>query len=119
MGAPLSMPRRLLDIAEYYRLGQAGVVHEDDRVELIEGEMIEMAPIGAPHVYAVNKLTQILSQQLGANAILSIQNPLLLPPRNAPQPDVVVLNAQSLDNKTLPGPKDALLIIEVAHLSLE
>ena len=66
MSAPLSIPRRLLSVEEYYQLGRAGVLSEDDRVELIEGEMIEMAPIGGPHIYLVNMLNRVFAAQLGA-----------------------------------------------------
>ena len=64
----------------------AGVLKEDDRIELIEGEMIEMAPIGARHFAMVNKLCALLVAAVGKNAIVSIQNPIVLPPRNEPQP---------------------------------
>jgi Uma2 family endonuclease len=56
MGAPLTIPRRLLTLDEYHAIGAAGVLKEDDRIELIEGEMIEMAPIGSRHVAKVNRL---------------------------------------------------------------
>ena len=119
MGAPLSMPRRLLSIDEYYQLGQAGVLREDDRVELIEGEMIEMAPIGGPHIYLVNTLTRLFANQLGDQGIPSVQNPVLLPPRNAPQPDFVILSPACKTSREVPRAKDVLLIVEVAHTTLE
>ncbi len=119
MGAPLSIPRRLLSIEEYYQLGKAGVLGEDDQVELIDGEMIEMAPIGGPHVYLVNTLNRLLSAQLGAQGMVSIQNPLVLPPRTAPQPDVVILGPASIGRRELPRAGDVLLIIEVAHTTLD
>ena len=115
MSAPLSIPRRLLSVEEYYQLGRAGVLSEDDRVELIEGEMIEMAPIGGPHIYLVNMLNRVFAAQLGAQGIVSVQNPIVLPPRNAPQPDLAILAPSSIASKEVPRAQDVLLLIEVAH----
>ena len=72
-------------------MGDAGVLRPEDRVELIEGEMIEMAPIGARHFAMVNKLCALLVTAVGKNGIVSIQNPIVLPPRNEPQPDLAIL----------------------------
>jgi Uma2 family endonuclease len=119
MGAPLSIPRRLLSVQEYYQLGHAGVLGEDDRVELIEGEMIEMAPIGGPHIYLVNMLTRVFAAQLGAQGIVSVQNPIVLPPRNAPQPDLAILAPSSITSKEVPRAQDVLLLIEVAHTTTD
>ena len=58
MGAPLTIPRRLLTLDEYHNMGAAGVLKEDDRIELIEGELIEMAPIGSRHMAKVNWLVR-------------------------------------------------------------
>lgn len=119
MGAPVSIPRRLLNVEEYYRLGKAGVLGEEDRVELIEGEMLEMAPIGGPHAYLVNRFNQLFAAQLGNRGVLSIQNPILLPPRNVPQPDVVILGPHSMTSRELPRASDVLLVIEVSHTTVE
>lgn len=70
MGAPLKVPRRLLNIAEFHRIGETGVLREDDRIKLIEGEMIELAPIGSRHPAKVNRLARLLSLQIGEHAII-------------------------------------------------
>jgi Uma2 family endonuclease len=119
MGAPLSIRRRLLSVEEYYHLGQAGVLGEEDRVELIEGEMLEMTPIGGPHVYLVNRFNQLFAAQLGDQGILSIQNPIVLPPRNVPQPDVVILGPHCMTSREVPTASDVLLLIEVSHTTVE
>ena len=82
MGAPLTIPRRTFTVDEYHKLGDAGILRPEDRVELIEGEMIEMAPIGARHFAMVNKLCTLLVTAVGKNGIVSVQNPIVLPPRN-------------------------------------
>lgn len=107
MGAPLTIPRRLLTLDEYHTIGAAGVLKEGDRIELIEGEMIEMAPIGSRHLAKVNRLARLLSQCVGNQAIISVQNPIALPPHNEPQPDLALLKpcADDYEGK-LPGADD-------------
>ena len=119
MGAPLTIPRRLLTLDEYHTMGVAGVLKVDDRIELIEGELIEMAPIGSRHVAKVNWLARLLSQCVGDQAIVSVQNPIALPPHNEPQPDLALLKprADFYEGK-LAGPADILLVIEVSDTTL-
>ena len=119
MGAPLTIPRRLLTVDEYHTIGTAGVLKEDDRIELIEGEMIEMAPIGSRHLAKVNRLARLLSQCIGDQAIVSVQNPIALPPHNEPQPDLALLKPRADDYEgKLPSAEDILLVIEVADTTL-
>ena len=119
MGAPLTIPRRLLTLDEYHTIGAAGVLKEDDRIELIEGEMIKMAPIDSRHVAKVNRLARLLSQCVGDQAIVSVQNPIALPPHNEPQPDLTLLKprANYYEGK-LSGAEDILLVIEVSDTTL-
>lgn len=120
MGAPLTIPRRTLTVDEYHRIGDAGILRPDDRVELIEGEMIEMAPIGSRHFAMVNKLCTLLVTAVGNDGIVSIQNPIVLPPRNEPQPDLVILKPRADYYKNqLPGAQDVLLLVEVSDTTLE
>ena len=95
MGAPLTIPRRTLTVDEYHKMGDVGVLRPKERVELIEGEMIEMAPIGARHFAMVNKLCALLVTAVATNGIVFIQNPIVLPPRNEPQPDLAVLKPRA------------------------
>ena len=119
MGAPLTIPRRLLTLDEYHTIGAAGVLKEDDRIELIEGEMIEMAPIRSRHLAKVTRLARLLSQCVGNQAIISVQNPIALPPHNEPQPDLALLTPRADDYEgKLPGADDTLLVIEVADTTL-
>ena len=120
MGAPLTIPRRTFTVDEYHKLGDAGILRPEDRVELIEGEMIEMAPIGARHFAMVNKLCTLLVTAVGKNGIVSVQNPIVLPPRNEPQPDLAILKPrQDYYESKLPSALDVLLLIEVADSTLE
>jgi Uma2 family endonuclease len=67
-------------VEEYYRMAEAGILGEDDRVELIEGEIIEMAPIGSPHAGCVTHLTQLLFRGIGERATVIVQSPVRLDP---------------------------------------
>jgi hypothetical protein len=89
MAVPLL--RRCFTVDEYHRMALAGILTEDDRVELIEGEIVEMTPIGSRHAACVNRLTQLCSGRSGGRAIVSVQNPLRLGERSEPQPDLALL----------------------------
>ena len=117
MNAPLllTLPRHKLSLEDYYKMGEAGILGEDSRVELIEGELIDMAPIGSRHVRAVNILTELLVPQARGVAVVSVQNPVSLPPDNGPQPDIALLKPRADQyGNSLPTAQDVLLIIEVA-----
>ncbi len=119
MGALENVQRRKLSLDEFHSMGAAGILKEDDRVELIEGEMIEMAPIGTRHLAKVNRLSRMLSLAAGKEAIVSTQNPIALPPQNEPQPDIALLKARADDYEvSLPTAADVLLVIEVADTTL-
>jgi Uma2 family endonuclease len=112
------LPRRFT-VAEYYRMGKAGILDEDDRVELIEGEIIQMPPIGDPHAWGVNRLTYAFISGLGERAIVAIQNPLRLTDLSEPVPDVVVMRPRP-DGMRGPHPtaKDVFLVVEVSDTTL-
>ncbi|MBI2315731.1 MAG: Uma2 family endonuclease [Betaproteobacteria bacterium] len=119
MGALETAHRRKLSLEEFHRMGEAGILGEDDRIELIDGEMIEMAPIGAQHLAMVNRLSRMLNLAAGKDAIVSTQNPVALPPQNEPQPDVALLRPRADDYRArLPTAADVLLIIEIADTTL-
>lgn len=113
------LTRRKLDVAEYHRMGEAGILHEDDRVELIEGELIEMAPIGSPHSGTVLGLVHLLVAAVGDRARVNVQNPVRLNDHSEPQPDFLVLKPRA-DNyrDSHPTPVDVFLLVEVADSSL-
>jgi Uma2 family endonuclease len=107
-------------VADFARMVEAGILAEDDRVELIDGEVRAMSPIGPRHVAIVNRLNALMSRQLADNAIVSVQNPIQLTDYTEPQPDIAVLRPrEDFYARALPLPEDVLLVVEVAETSLE
>lgn len=112
--------RHKLSVSEYYRMGEAGILHEDDRIELVEGDLIDMAPIGSRHASIVNQLARLLIKAVDDEVIVSVQNPVRLSDWSEPQPDIVVLKPRSDDYFSAhPGPDDVLILIEVADSSID
>lgn len=106
-------------VAEYHRMAEVGILGEDSRVELIRGQIVDMAPIGTPHFGMVIRLNRLLSAILAGRALISVQNPARLDDGSEPQPDVAVLKPRADDYETaVPRPADVLLLIEVADTSL-
>lgn len=104
---------------EYHRMGEAGILNEDDRVELIRGEIVQMGPIGSRHAACVARLTETLLGRLRGRAILWPQNPLTILPDSEPQPDIILLRHRAdFYAAELPGPDDVALLVEVADTSL-
>jgi Uma2 family endonuclease len=117
---PVEITRRLFDVDEYHRMAQAGILSEDDRVELIDGEIAAMTPIGPRHNAAVNRATRALVTAVGGQAIVQVQGSVRLDRFREPQPDLVLLRPQpDFYASRLPGPSDILLIIEIAESSLD
>ncbi len=111
-------PHRLT-VDEFYRMADVGLLAADARVELIEGGIVDMAPIGASHAATVNELAKRLILALGDLAIVSIQATLRLSRYSAPQPDLALLRPRSDRYRNdLPTPDDVLLIIEVSDSTL-
>jgi Uma2 family endonuclease len=111
--------RRPLTVAEYHQMGEAGILTEDDRVELIEGQLIAMSPIGSDHSGTVNALTRALVRAVGDRGVVAVQNPVQLDDLSEPQPDFSVLKPRADDyRRATPRPDEVLLIIEVANTSL-
>lgn len=98
-------------------MAESGILHEDDRIELIEGELIEMAAIGSRHFACVNTLNHLLVKNLADSAVVSVQNPVRLDENNEPEPDLAVLRARDYRD-SLPGPEDVMLLIEVSDTTL-
>jgi len=110
----------LFTVADYHRMTEAGLFHENPRVELIQGQIIDMAAIGSPHFGMVNRLTRLLVPLVRAHGLVSVQNPVRLDPGSEPQPDIAILKPRADDYETgVPGPDDVLLPIEVADTSLD
>ncbi len=115
----VSPTRRLFTVDEYHRMAEAGIFTEDDRVELIGGEIVEMTPIGTRHASAVARLAELLMDGLRDRAFLWPQNPAILDDLSEPQPDICLLRRRDDAYATAhPRPDDLLLVIEVSDSSL-
>jgi Uma2 family endonuclease len=108
-------------VDEYERLAEAQVLTQCDRVELLDGEIVEMTPIGDRHASVVARLTRLFSSHLGDRSLVWVQNPIgLRVVRSMPQPDVVLVRPRADFYATgKPGPDDVLLLIEVMDTSAE
>ena len=104
----------------YHRLGELGILDEDDRVELLDGQIVEMTPIGGAHSACVIRLNDLLARRVRRDTTVSVQNPVILADRWEPQPDLAVLRRSGgLSGAWLPHAQDVLLLIEVADTSME
>src|ERR1700677_2166033 len=112
--------RHRLNVDDYHRMAEAGILGEDDRVELIDGELIDMAPIGQDHIATVNGLAHAVFLACGDQAIVSVQTPARRDGFSDPQPDVTLFRPRADNYRTgeRPGPADVLLLVEVADSSL-
>jgi len=110
--------RHRLSVDDFHKLGEAGILDEDSRVELIEGELFDMPPIGVPHMQVVNRLNRLLVLAVGDQGIVSVQNPVTLPPHSEPQADVTILKPGWAVSVATPTPDDVLLLVEVADTTL-
>lgn len=111
--------RRRFTVDEYHKMGTAGILTEDDRVELIDGEIVEMSPINVPHAVCVDQLTMLFASRLVGRAIVRVQSPIFVDKTNEPQPDLVLLKPHDyLQRLQHPDASDILLVIEVSDATL-
>ena len=111
--------RRRLTRTDYHRMAEVGILAPDARVELIDGEIIDMAPIGPEHAGLVNYLNTHLNRLVGERAIVSVRNPFAISKHSEPEPDVLLLRPRAdFYARAMPEPADVLLLIEVAASSL-
>src|SRR5215216_6351059 len=116
----IQIARWQFTVTDYARMRETGILSEDDRVELIDGEVRPMSPIGPPHAAIVNRLNRLMSRQLGELAIVSVQNPIQLSDYTEPQPDLAVLHPRDdFYAHAHPRVDDILLVVEVADTSIE
>jgi Uma2 family endonuclease len=116
----IEITRRLFDVEDYHKMAKAGILLENDRVELIDGEVVAMTPIGPRHNAAVNRATRTLVNAVGERAIVQVQGSVRLGRYDEPQPDIILLRPRDdFYASHLPGPADVLLIIEFADSSLD
>ncbi len=117
--AVVNPSKHLTNIHEWHRMGEAGVFSENNHIELIDGEILEMAPIGFNHAGHLNRLTSVFSFLLADNAVLSVQNPLQLSHFSEPQPDFMLLKPEAnFYSSRHPNADDVLLLIEVSDSTL-
>jgi Uma2 family endonuclease len=116
---PPELLRHRLTVDDYYRMAESGVLAPDARVELIEGEVIDMAPMGSKHYWAMRQLDELLRAAVSDQAVVTCQLPLRLSNRSEPVPDFcVVSRPESNAAKGLPSGEEAWLVIEVSDSTL-
>jgi Uma2 family endonuclease len=112
---PELLQRHRLTVDEYYRMAETGVLAPDARVELIEGEIVDMAPIGTRHGSTVKRLLHLLAEAVGDRAIVAVQDPVRLSQRSEPQPDLMLLTPRAdWYADAHPTAADVLLLVEVS-----
>jgi Uma2 family endonuclease len=118
----MNVTRHRFTVEEYHKMGEAGIFSEDDRVELIDGEVVEMTPIGWRHIWCVRQLNRIFVRfangrvTSGERYEVAVLDPINLDKHGEPQPDLVLLHNPPLGR--LPGPAEVALVVEVADTSL-
>jgi len=118
MSTALSRVRFTVD--DYHRMAEVGILNPGQRVELLDGEIVEMTPIGAKHAYCVAELCGLLRDQLGDAYLVFPQNPIQINEHTEPEPDLAIINRSSIRSRDqLPSARDVRLLIEVAESSLE
>lgn len=113
-----ALPYHRWSVEEYHRMARSGLLDETDRVELIEGELVDMAPIGSKHAFLVDRLAELLSSGPQAGYMVRVQNPVALGERNEPQPDIALVRRVNYIDRH-PCSDDILLIVEVSDTTLE
>jgi len=118
MAAVFAFPRRRFTVEQYERMVEAGVIRPDERVELLDGEVVEMPPIGPPHASRVDRCNAHLGRVLGSGVIIRVQSPLRLSDLSMPEPDITVLrHRDDFYGARHPTVADVLLLIEVGDTS--
>jgi Uma2 family endonuclease len=106
-------------VEDYYRMGETGVLPPEARVELLDGEIIDMSPIGPPHGSVTRRLNQFFTLHAAGRWLVAVQDPVHLDEYSEPQPDLMLLRpAPDFYRSRHPGPEDVLLLIEVAATSV-
>lgn len=107
--------RHRLTVDEYLRMGEAGVLDADAQVELIDGDVVDMAPMRSRHASVVGRLNAVLARAVGDRALVWCQLPLVLGDRSAPEPDLMLLAPRAdYYRQAHPVAADVRLLIEVS-----
>ena|SRR5271157_4724259 len=116
---PLQTQHRF-SVKEYYRMGETGVLRPGARVELLDGKIIDMSPIGPSHGGVVKRLNRLFTLLSKGRWLLAVQDPIRLDDYSEPQPDLMLLKPAADDYTSRhPGPEDVFLLIEVSDSTLE
>ena len=111
--------RHRLTVHDFHRMGEAGILPVEGRMELIQGEIIDMAPIGSRHAAIVNRANLLFVQAVAGRAIVSVQNPIILGEHSEPEPDLALIQPrEDFYALALPRADEVLLIVEVADTTL-
>ena len=110
---------RRFTVAEYLALGEAGILAKEERIELLDGEIIQMAPIGDRHRNSVNWSSDLMREAIGRRAMVQVQAPIRLDDFTMPEPDIAVIRRRSINDIAPVLPSDVYLLVEVADSSLE
>ena len=111
--------KHCFNVQDYHRMVEVGLLSKDSRVELIEGEIVEMSPIGSTHGGAVKRSSAFLNRVLGDAVIVSVQDPIHLNDFSEPQPDLALLKPRrDFYSNSHPTPEDVLVVIEVIDSSV-
>lgn len=117
---PVQLTQDLLTVAEYHQMAAAGILSREDRVELLNGKIVNMSPIGSAHAACVEKISESLRLVLGEKAMVRAQNPVTLGDYSEPEPDLaVVVRKENFYADRHPAPREIFLIIEVADATLQ
>jgi Uma2 family endonuclease len=110
---------RKLTIEEYHKLGEAGILHPSDRVELIDGLLVQMAPIGPEHQFILEELNDIFSEQKKGRFKVGPGRPIPIPDLNEPQPDMVLFKTDAGTRRRHASPEEIYLVIEVSDTTVQ
>ncbi len=118
---PVAPTRHRLDVDAFYKMAEAGILTESPRVELIDGDIIDMTPIGIAHAGRTNRLIRIFARAaVDGHVSLTVQTPLRLDSYNEPEPDIMLLRPRRDDYvDRRPTADDVLLLVEVADSSID
>ena len=120
--AQLHLRERRISVEEYFAMGESGILGEDDRVELLDGRLIDMPPIGPSHSHGVDDFLELFTRRLYADdppsARVRVQSPIQLGGYSAPEPDIVLYDPE-MPKDQHPRPEDICLVVEVADSTVE
>ena len=114
----VKLPYHIWTVTEFHQMAGVGLLDESDRVELIDGELVDMAPIGSRHAFWVDRIAEALGSGSRTGYMVRVQNPVLLGERSEPQPDIALVKRNNYADRH-PGTGDILLLIEVSDTTLE